>query len=246
MKKHTSCFTLIELLVVIAIIAILAAMLLPALQQARERARQTICFNNFGSWGRAIGLYADDNKGYCPAYWNTGGGYKSGCRGFFKSSQQYGSLAQYFGTVPKLSNNLPIGGWYTDKKGNFETSPYACPSRGGAEQVYNEVVKLEIAGDGCYTSVGLINTVNARIVASMKRPTRSAYVAESYGSISVVSTFPDTKNRVALPHSNAMSATFHDGHAEILKYGKAPLSATHYRAHKQSFWDSTTFEYDNW
>ena len=110
-------FTLIELLVVVAIIAILAALLLPALVSARDRGRQSVCVNNLRQIGFLAGQYQNDYNGYLPA----ATGYPSGAQWGDNTCGLPGSVQlQYYNS-----------GVTTNQPGNnyrYRMKSFICPS----------------------------------------------------------------------------------------------------------------------
>ena len=230
-------FTLIELLVVIAIIAILAAMLLPALQQARDRARSTQCANNFHSIGKAGLMYNDDNKGFYPMLYNANRSSQSS-RSALNGRADKGKLAPYLG----INEELPLGGWNL-YRGKLTVSKFACPAVNGLDRYRNDTTNTSTDRFGVSESmrVNYVPGSGAVVHASrVKKASRSCFFgegarsrlfyAEADGS---AGTYPIANHKGGVQPSNvlappslsgAFNSVFLDGHVEMVDMKRLPFT----------------------
>jgi len=130
MTTKSRGFTLIELLVVIAIIAILAAMLLPALSKAKDKARQANCLSNLKQWGLAQTLYAGDNGDAIPRDgMSTAGTYPgSGTDG------NHADPNAWFNALPTLVGERTLNAYWNDPGGNMAAK---LPFPGGRGKIWH-------------------------------------------------------------------------------------------------------------
>lgn len=133
-RKHRG-FTLIELLVVIAIIAVLVALLLPAVQQAREAARRTQCKNNLKQIGLALHMY-HDTVGALPPGWisqhpTTNQPYWLGRPGWSWGARLLPYLEQANVSTNLIDFNVAMLDPYHDDVRNFAIPTFLCPSDPG-------------------------------------------------------------------------------------------------------------------
>ena len=229
-------FTLIELLVVIAIIAILAAMLMPALQQARETAKKAKCSANVKQVSACFSNYAADYKGMAPAnkYTNfKGGTNKINWIDLMRNELQYIPKEKSASGTPSPTSILACpSGLELTSINDVSThiginGQMNVPRAGGG--YYNAYATRATHGAGKRTWV--CDTLKAYVkIDTINRPSRISQIGDAaQHKYWMAANYEDLSEINGFRHSDGINVGFWDGHAEYAKrsqFKMIPSSST--------------------
>ena len=213
-----SNFTLIELLVVIAIIAILASMLLPALNQAREKARSIKCASNQKQIGTAFSMYENDNHDWYPWYQNRGQAYSVTLKNGQTINSNLGWWFFMYSYIP-FKEAVATGSLTPD-------SPWFCPGQSKVKSTsnqwttYGQNYPLEYKSNVAKpyflkTSTILTSLSNAYLLMDIPQ-----------GSATTMMDTTAAKLGAAFIHSGQINILFFDGH--VKSYGRNAVPTNKY------------------
>ena len=206
-------FTLIELLVVIAIIAILASMLLPSLNKARNQAKAIQCAGNLKSIGNAAIQYTLDNADYMPPNYST----SATCQTNPPTGWRYGYEAWLYVTAPYLGGN-----WNDAKSAH---AIYRCPEKLTEVFAYSDRPAVLTSNYAYSQRLGANLAWSPRnIMRKLSRnrmPSVTGYLTDGLAMTRGGCTFLAiydvnrlTADNLDYRHSKGVNVTFADGHVE--------------------------------
>ncbi|HEX7470046.1 MAG TPA: prepilin-type N-terminal cleavage/methylation domain-containing protein [Verrucomicrobiae bacterium] len=214
-------FTLIELLVVIAIIAILAAMLLPALARAKITAQRTSCMNKLRQWGLAQTMYYQDNEDYIPRE----SAHTSASLNSWTEAKVPTSVDVWYNALPTVIHQKPASAYFNDRASFYETdSMFHCPvekfsqNAATATDVYYSIAmnsKL-IQGSDLTIKVTTIR-IPTQTIFFLENLLDTDQKVDSKQATTDLGQPSSSANRFAARHGGLGNIAFVDGHAAGFK-----------------------------